>query len=138
MQENALNTSGHAAYALQVHIVFVTKYRHKCLTLTMLESMQRQISAVCEKWRCALIEFNGEEDHVHLLASIHPTVAVSDLVSNLKTVTARRMRSEFAQHLRPFYWKPVFWSSSYAAFSVGSTDLKTVTNYIRNQEAPSH
>lgn len=137
MQQNILKTSGHAAYALQTHIVFVTKYRHKCLSAPMLASMKGQLESVCAKWRSELMEFNGEADHVHLLVSSHPTVAVSDLVSSLKTVTARRMRSEFAAHLKSYYWKPVFWSASYAAFSVGAADLKTVTDYIRNQESPA-
>lgn len=137
MQENILKTSGHAVYALQTHIVFVTKYRHKCITQDMLVSLKSQVQQVCQKWRSDLIEFNGECDHLHLLISSHPTVAISELVASLKTVTSRRVRSEFVLHLRPFYWKPVFWSSSYAAFSVGAADLKTVIEYIKNQEAPS-
>jgi len=136
MQPDMLNTSGHAVFALQTHIVFVTKYRHACLTAAMLDALKSQTESLCDKWRCKVLEFNGEADHVHLLISMHPTVAVSDLVSSLKTVTARRMRSEFSEHLKPFYWKPVFWSASYAAFSVGAADLKTVTAYIRTQESP--
>lgn len=136
MQANSLNTAGHAAFALDVHIVFVTKYRHKCLTSEMLQALRTQIEGVCEKWRCQLREFNGEADHAHLLVSLHPTVAVSSLVANLKTVTARRLRSQFAEHLKPYYWKPVFWSAAYAAFTVGAADLKTVIRYIQEQEAP--
>lgn len=135
MQPEMLNTSGHAVFALQTHIVFVTKYRHACLSAAMLDTLKSQTEALCAKWRCEVQEFNGEADHVHLLISMHPTVAISDLVSSLKTVTARRMRSEYAEHLRPFYGKPVFWSASYAAFSVGAADLKTVTKIAR--DAPS-
>lgn len=134
--ETNLKTSGHAAYALQTHIVFATKYRHCCLTAEMLGTMKAQVEQLCLKWRCELLEFNGEADHVHLLVSSHPTVAVSSLVTNLKMVTARRMRSEFARHLKPYYWKPVFWAASYAAFSVGAADLKTVIQYIRDQASP--
>ena len=94
------------------------------------------VDALCTQWRCRLIEFNGEADHVHLLIEIHPTVAVSALASSLKTVTARQIRREFARHLRAYYWKPRFWASSYAAFSVGSADLETVKRYIQNQERP--
>lgn len=137
MQKDTMKTAGHAVYALHTHIVFVTKYRHECLTAEMLSAMKVQVEQVCEKWRSEVLEFNGEADHVHLLVSSHPTVAISDLVANLKTVTARRMRSEFAQHLKRYYWKPVFWSASYAAFSVGAADLKTVVEYIRNQSTPA-
>lgn len=137
MSEKLLKTSGHAVFALQTHIVFVTKYRHGCLTAAMLASMREQIERICKEWRCDLMELNGETDHVHLLVSSHPTVSISALVSSLKTVTARKIRSEFAEHLRPYYWKPVFWSASYAAFSVGAADLATVIRYIQHQESPS-
>ena len=137
MQMNNLKTSGHAVYAIQSHIVFVTKYRHKCITQQMIVSIKSQIQETCKKWRSELLEFNGESDHVHLLISSHPTVALSDLVANLKTVTSRRLRKDYEQHLRQYYWKQVFWSSSYAVFSVGATNLETIIQYIRNQESPS-
>ena len=102
MQMNNLKTSGHAVYAIQSHIVFVTKYRHKCITQQMIVSIKSQIQETCKKWRSELLEFNGESDHVHLLISSHPTVALSDLVANLKTVTSRRLRKDYEQHLRQY------------------------------------
>lgn len=45
------------------------------------------------------MEFNGAEDHIHLLISILPKVVRSALVINLKTVTARLIRRVFAYHL---------------------------------------
>lgn len=136
MQAKSFSTSGHAVYSLNVHFIFVTKYRHAYLSAAMLASIQRHVDALCTQWRCRMVEFNGEADHVHLLIEMHPTVAVSALASSLKTVTARRLRYEFAQHLRAYYWKPRLWASSYAAFSVGSADLETVKRYIQNQEKP--
>lgn len=136
MQTISHNTSGHAAYSIMMHFVFVTKYRHECMNSAMLAVIREQAQSVTHKWRCELVEFNGEADHVHLLVSMHPTVAVAELVANLKTTTARRLRSQFAEDLKPDYWKPVFWSSAYAAFSVGANDLETVIRYIRNQESP--
>ena len=35
-----------------------------------------------------------------------------------------------------FYWKKLFWASSYAVFTVGATTIETVVQYIRNQETP--
>lgn len=131
-----LNTNGHAAFALQFHLVFVTKYRHPCLTHPMLIRLEAILTKVCKNWRCALLACNGEADHVHLLVSGHPAVNLSRLVGNLKTVSARGLRKEFASALKPYYWRPVLWSASYAAFTVGAADLETVTRYIRNQESP--
>lgn len=132
-----IKTSGHAAFVLQFHIVFVTKYRHHCLTAAMLARTAEVLRKVCVDWRCELLECNGEADHIHLLVSGHPAVNLSRLVGNLKTVSARRLRAEFAPELRKYYWKPVLWASAYAAFTVGATDLETIVNYIRSQEQPA-
>jgi putative transposase len=91
------------------------------------------------KWECELIEFGGESDHVHLLFETHPSVDLSKLVNNLKTVTSRKLRSEFTEHLRKFYWgsKPQFWSGSYAIISVGTqASLDKLIEYVQNQESP--
>ena len=61
-----------------------------------------------------MLEFNGEADHVHLLLALTPKVLPSAFVNNLKTVSSRLLRKEFADHLKRYYWsKPVFWSRSY-------------------------
>ncbi|WP_414587336.1 transposase [Scytonema sp. PCC 10023] len=46
-------------------------------------------------------------------------VDLSKLVNNVKTISSRRLRSEYAEHLSQFYWgsKPQFWSGSYAIIS---------------------
>lgn len=137
MQEKPLRTSGHAAFALYFHIIFVTKCRHKCLTAEMLVQMREQFERVAKSWRCEITEFNGEADHVHLLVSGHPAVNLSRLVGNLKTVSARHMRAVHTEHLKRYYWKNLFWSGSYAAFTVGAADLKTVIRYIQEQESPA-
>lgn len=59
MTATLLKTSGHAAFALHYHIVFVTKYRHRCLTKKMLAQLREQLARVCRAWRCELLELNG-------------------------------------------------------------------------------
>jgi len=88
------------------------------------------------KWDCKLVEFNGEEDHVHLLFQYHPDVELSKLVNNLKSVSSRKLRQEFAEHLEKFYWKDVFWSGSYFVSSCGGVTVSTLRKYIENQESP--
>ncbi|WP_083786954.1 IS200/IS605 family transposase [Gloeothece verrucosa] len=81
----------------------------------------------------------GEADHIHALFESHPSVELSKLVNNIKTVTSRRLRAEYSQHLSQFYWgdKPQFWSSSYAIISVGAqAPLDKLIEYVQNQEKP--
>ena len=133
----ALNTRGHAAFSLYYHLVLTTKYQHKCLTAEMRARMREIITDVLSDWRCELVEFNGEQDHVHLLLRAHPALNLASLVGNLKTVTSRLLRAEFQQHLQPFYWKPMLWNKAYAVVSVGPhASLEVVMRYIQDQETP--
>ncbi|WP_146004094.1 IS200/IS605 family transposase, partial [Fischerella thermalis] len=98
-----LKTRYNSAFRLIYHLVLVSKFRRKSLTGEILTRMKAIIKELLFKWECELIEFGGESDHVHLLIETHPSVDLSKLVNNIKTVTSRKLRCEFSQHLKKFY-----------------------------------
>lgn len=137
MENTRLKTANHSAYRMYFHLVLSMKYRHKCLSAQMLQRLEEIFKDLLRKWECELVEFGGEADHAHLLFETTPTVKLSDLVKNLKSVSARHMRKEFAQELAPFYWKPYFWNHAYALISVGGrANIETLLAYIENQDDP--
>ena len=124
---------------MHVHLVFVTKYRRKVMTDAMLTRCEEIMRDVCEDFEAELVEFNGEDNHVHLLVNFPPKVAVSKLVNSLKGVSSRRLRQEFPDLVR-HYWRaqasgpartsPVpsaahrsAWSSSTSSSRSGRSDL---------------
>ena len=131
--EQGLRGLYHSIYRLQYHLILVTKYHRKCLTAPMLARLRAIFADLCMKWECELLEFTGYPDHVHLLVALQPKVAPSVFVNNVKTVTLRLVRKEFAQHLKAFYWNPVFWSRSYCILSVGGAPLSVLKQYIEEQ-----
>lgn len=136
--ENTNRSSSHAVFNIKLHIVFVTKYRRKTLTPELLDYLKEAFAACLTAWRCKLVEFGGEPDHVHLLADIHPALDISVLINNLKTASARRARNRFAEHLAPFYRKPQFWHRAYYVGSVGGASLETVRAYVDAQGTEEH
>ena len=136
--ENANRSSSHAVYNLKLHIVFVTRYRRKTLSPELLDYLEAAFREVLAAWRCRLVEFGGEPDHVHMLVDIHPALDISVLVNNLKTASARRARNRFAEHLARFYWKPMFWNRAYFVGSVGGATLETVRAYVEAQGTEEH
>jgi putative transposase len=118
---------------LRLHIVLVTKYRRKVLTPKVLSYAEKVFSGILESWRCSLIEFGGEEDHVHLLIDIHPALNLSTLINNLKSASSRRIRNEVPDHIKRFYSKPVFWHRAYFAGTAGKVTLETVRRYVMQQ-----
>jgi putative transposase len=134
-----LRKAAHAVFNIQFHIVFVTKYRKNVINEAILSKLQEVFSRVCEKRKCELVEFNGEEDHVHLLVDAHPDNNISQLVSSLKSASSRIVRKEFEIYLKQFYWKkedPSFWTDAYCIVSTGGAPLEIVKEYIKAQQKP--
>lgn len=136
--DEANRSLSHAVFSIKLHIVFVTKYRRKTLTPELLEYLQVAFGECLQAWRCELLEFGGEEDHVHLLVDIHPALDISVLINNLKTASARRARARFSEHIGNFYSRPVFWHRAYFVSSIGSTSLETVRAYVQSQGTEEH
>jgi putative transposase len=59
-------------------------------------------------------------------------------VGNLKTVSSRYLRKEYAQHLKRFFWKTRFWNSAYGVVSAGGhASIEQLLQYIQDQETPA-
>ena len=126
----------HVVSALHVHLVFVTKYRRGVLDADMLRCCEDAMRNVCGDFSAELREFNGEDDHVHLLVEYPPKVAVSALVNSLKGVSARRLRSEFTGRVNRHIMHGHFWYPSYFAASCGGVPLSIIRQYVEQQRAP--
>lgn len=77
-----------------------------------------------------LIEFNWEDDHVHLLINYPPKVAISNLVNSLKGVSSRHLRKDFPE-IKNKLWGGSLWSSS-----CGGAPLEIIKQYIEQQQSP--
>ncbi len=119
-------------FALHAHLVFVTKYRRKVFTGEHLRAMEPILSAVCADAGAVLAEFNGEDDHVHLLVEYPPTVQLSKLVNSLKGVSSRRLRQQYSLRTH----REHLWSPSYFAASCGGAPLSIIRQYVEQQRRP--
>lgn len=123
----------HCIFNLKYHLVLVTKYRRKCLPEHIRDRMKQIIEEIMKKWNIDLLEFGGEDDHIHLLFEAHPNVKLSTFIGNLKTVSSRYIRKEFDSHFKQFYWKPTLWTRAYCLLSTGGATIDTIKQYIENQ-----
>ena len=125
----------HSVTKLVVHLVFTTKYRRKLFDGYMIEQLREAFESACEKLECDLVEMDGEGDHVHLLVSYPPKLAVSVLVNNLKAVSSRRIRI-LNTHIPRQSKSGAVWSRSYFACSAGGATIETLREYVQSQATP--
>jgi len=120
-------------FALHAHLVHVTKYRRAVFTDKQLTAMEPVLAHVCADSGATLVEFHGEDDHVHLLIEYPPTVQLSKLVNSLKGVSSRKLRQRFPARTH----RDQLWSPSYLAASRGDAPLSIIQQYVEQQRRPS-
>jgi putative transposase len=134
--KNDFVTKNRSMSDLKAHLVLTSKYRKKVFSGEMLTRMHDIFLALLAQWDCKLIEFNGEEDHIHLLFQYHPDIALNKLVNNLKSVSSRKLRQEFQSRVNEFYYKDVLWTGSYFVASCGGVTISALKKYIEDQSRP--
>lgn len=135
MQEsNDIRHGRHCVFQMHLHLVFVTKFRREVFTKEVLGDLQGIFSSVCNDFEAELVEFDGEEDHVHLLVNYHPKVAVSVLVNSLKGVSSRMIRQKRYPSVRRKLWGGALWSPSYFAGSCGGAPISVIRRTLNNNK----
>ncbi len=134
----AYKSHSRAVSDLKAHLVLTTKYRRKVINAAMFTRLSEIFNELCSKWGCEVVEFNGEQDHIHLLFGYYPQMQLSKFVNNLKTVSSLYIRKEFSEEVRTVYWnKPVFWHSAYFIASCGGVTVEQLKQYVQQQDSPS-
>ncbi|GAC1462716.1 MAG: IS200/IS605-like element IS609 family transposase [Chamaesiphon sp.] len=133
------NKGFRSVYKLNAHIILVVKYRRKAINSEILKRLQEIFRDTLAKWESQLVEFNGEEDHVHLLIDYKPDIPLSTLIGNLKTVSSRLIRKEYPWlEKKYFYNKPCFWTGAYFVASCGGVTVQQLKQYVENQNQPEN
>ena len=124
---------GHVVYHTRYHVVFVTKYRRKVLKGGVGEYLKVKLQEVKEYYPdLEILEAKTDEDHVHLLVSIPPKMAVSQAVRIIKANTGRALRRKFP-FLQKLYWGvPGVWSVGHFVSTVGINE-SVIRKYIEQQ-----
>ena len=108
-------------------IVFSTKNREK----TLLESQRDQLFAyiwgVMKKKKCHLYRIGGVEDHLHIVTHIHPMVALSMLVKDIKLSSSKFIKQE---NIFPDFNG---WQDGYGAFTYTYSAKDDLIEYVKNQ-----
>ena len=113
---------------LTYHIVFSTKYRRCAINDLIQDRLYEYIGGTLRAKKGFLIEIGGMADHVHILARLSSSLAVADVIRDVKANSSRWM-DEQAEIMLPFEWQ-----KGYSAFSVSYSHIGSVQNYIRTQQ----
>ena len=112
------------------HLVWSTKDRQPLLTPEVEPVIHNYLRAKAMGLGGTVFALNGIEDHVHLVVSIPPKIAVSRFIGQIKAVASTKFNK--SQSDAP----PFFWQNEYGAFSFDSKRLPNYIAYVARQQHP--
>jgi len=113
--------------SLRYHIVFSTKQRKPWIAPEIEERVWSYLAGIAKQHAVQPWTIGGVDDHVHLLLGIPPTLAVSDVVRQVKAGSSKWIRETFSEIVE------FTWQDGYGAFTVGRSQIDATVDYIRNQ-----
>lgn len=110
------------------HIVFCTHDRQNTLPATHHVELYKYIWGAIKNRNGVLYRINGTENHIHILSDLHPTIALSDFIKEIKTASNAWMKStgNFPNFSS--------WAAGYCALTYAYRDKELIVNYIKNQK----
>ena len=113
---------------LHYHFIFSTKDRRLQLDDDIRARLFQYVGGIFRDLKGCLLAANSLPDHVHLLAGLHPSTAVSDVMREVKSGSSKWIHETYPGR-RDFGWQDGF-----GAFTVSYSQLDEVTRYIANQQ----
>ena len=122
----------HNKLALYIHLIWSTWDRAPLITPDIERALYRAMEQEANRMNCKVLAMGGVEDHVHLLLEVPPTVALSDVVKQIKGASSLFVNDV----LRPDHGFK--WQAARGAFSVSRWDVKQTVAYIQTQKEHHH
>ena len=129
---NDYQTLNHTQWECKYHVVFIPKCRRKVLYGELRKHLGGLFRTLAEQRESRVEEGHLMPDHVHMLLSIPPKYAVSQVMGYLKGKSAIHIARTFMDRKRNFVGQH-FWARGYFVSTVGR-DETSIRNYIRHQE----
>ena len=122
----------HTRWECKYHIVFIPKYRRKTLFGQIRQELGKVFHALAKQKESLIEEGHILPDHVHMMISIPPKYAVSQVVGYIKGKSAIHIARTYVGRRKNFVGQQ-FWARGYFASTVGR-DEQVIREYIRHQE----
>lgn len=122
----------HSRWECKYHVVFIPKCRRKVLYGKLRTHLGEVFHRLAKQRESLIEEGHLMPDHVHMLISIPPKYAVSNVIGYIKGKSAIHLARTYGERKRNFTGQS-FWARGYFVSTVGR-DEEMIRQYIRHQE----
>ena len=115
------------------HFVFPAKYRRVVFNEQVDDVLKEVCLDIEKRYQLKFLEIATDEDHVHFLVQSIPRYSVTNIVTIIKSLTAREIFSR-CPHMKKKLWGGEFWTDGYFASTVGKHgNEETIKQYVQEQ-----
>ena len=126
-------SNSHNKTTLMYHLVCAIKYRRNVLTDDVTDTIVNVCLEISEKYGIDFIEIGTDVDHIHYLIQTPPKYSPSQVVTMIKSLTAR-MVFKINPEVKKKLWGGEFWSDGYWMIIVSQNATeKVIKEYVKNQ-----
>ncbi|MBU2554682.1 MAG: IS200/IS605 family transposase [Bacteroidales bacterium] len=117
---------------IYIQIVFAVRGRENLISRDWKDDLYKYMSGIITNKGQKSIIVNGTSDHIHIFVGLRPSMAISDLVRDVKNNSSnfingnKLVKGKFS------------WQEGYGAFSYAHSQIEQVYKYILNQEQHHH
>ena len=122
----------HTRWECKYHVVFIPKYRRRTLYEELRKHLGEVFRRLAAQKESRIEEGHLMSDHVHMMISIPPKYAVSQVVGFIKGKSAIHLARVYGEKKRNFVGQH-FWARGYFVSTVGR-DETVIREYIKHQE----
>lgn len=113
---------------LYIQFVFAVRARESLIAKEWKNELYKYITGIVQNNKCKMLAINGVADHIHIFIGYKPTIAIPDLVKDIKLASGSWINDKRLTKCR------FNWQEGYGAFSYRLRDINEICRYIQNQE----
>ncbi|HEU0123249.1 MAG TPA: IS200/IS605 family transposase [Bryobacteraceae bacterium] len=122
----------HTAWECKYHVIFIPKCRRKTMYAQLRTHLGEVFRNLAAQRESRIVEGHLMPDHVHMMISIPPKYAVSQVVGYIKGKSAIHLARVYGERKQNVVGQH-FWARGYFVSTVGR-DETVIRAYIRSQE----
>ena len=133
MSESEYIQKSHNVSVLLYHFVSPAKYRRVVFSRAVDQTLKNACIEIEKRYEIHFLEIGTDKDHVHFLIQSIPMMSPTQIITVLKSITAKEIFKKHPEVKRKL-WGGEFWTDGYFVNTISKFgDETSITKYVRDQ-----
>ena len=113
-------------------LIIIPLFDSYIIDKTISQRLREIFDYIAVNYNITVIEWNDDEDHIHILFKAQPNSELSKFINAYKSASSRLIKKEYPE-IKEKLWKEYFWSRSFCLITTGGVTIDVIREYIESQ-----